>query len=285
MAIFNKFNWLAINDSQFEEVVLAIAKEKGAVRVEFRKGPGDKGRDVQAWFNNRDAIGVQTQDVYFFEAKHHANGVSPDHISGTLAWAQAEQPYSLVLVASSHFTNPCRENINAWKRNNSKVRVSMWERKELEEIILSSSVLQNLAISLGLLPPTIRNLLPAHPERYRPLEDEMDSGLEMAFRFWLTEEDVAKLEYVANFIQECGVILEENTLSDKYFELARLGIPNWITWLHLMRSECLLQLAVRDYLFAQVSGANVDDLDKLAKIVQERVELVTETGKNSYHVD
>lgn len=285
MTISSKFNWPAINDSQFEELLLAIIKDKGAVRAEFRKGPGDKGRDVQAWFRNRDAIGVETQDVYFFEAKHHVGGVSPDHISGTLAWAQAEQPYSLVLAASSHFTNPCRDNIDAWKRNNPRVRVSLWERAELEDILLSSSALQDVAIGLGLLPPSIRGLLPAHPERCRPADDEVDSGLEMAFRFWLTEEDIEKLETAAAFIEGCGAVLEENALSDRYFELARLGVPNWAMWLRLMRAECLLQLAVRDYLFAQVSGAKPDELNALASDVRERVRLVTETGERSFHVD
>jgi hypothetical protein len=285
MSISTNFNWPAINDSQFEELVLAIVIAKGAVRAEFRKGPGDKGRDVQAWFNNRDSLGVESQDLYFFEAKHHATGVSPDHISGAFAWAQAEQPHSLVLVASSHFTNPCRDNIGAWKRNNPRVKVSLWERPHLEELLLSNSALQDTAVSLGLLPPSIRGLLPANPEHYRPSEEETDSGLEMAYRFWLTEEDIEQLTTVAAFIENCGKILEENNLSDKYFELVHLGIPNWAMWLRLLRTECLLQLSVRDYLFAQVSGADPEKLTALAETVRERVQLVSETGGKSFHVD
>jgi hypothetical protein len=285
MSISTKFNWPAINDSQFEELLLEIVKAKGAVRADFRKGPGDKGRDVQAWFNNRDSIGVESQDLYFFEAKHHVAGVSPDHISGALAWAQAEQPHSLVLAASSHFTNPCRDNIDAWKRNNPRVKVSLWERPHLEELLLSNTVLQDVAVSLGLLPPSIRGLLPANPESYRPGEDEAGSGLEMAYRFWLTEEDIEKLTTVAEFIEICGQILEENGLSDKHFELARLGVPNWVMWIRLLRTECLLQLSVRDYLFAQVSGAEPERLNAIAKTVRERVQLVSDTGEKSFHVD
>lgn len=285
MTISTKFNWPAINDSQFEELLLAIVKAKGAVRAEFRKGPGDKGRDVQALFNNRDSIGVETQDIYFFEAKHHVAGVSPDHISGALAWAQAEIPNSLVLAASSHFTNPCRDNIDAWKRNNPRVKVSLWERPQLEELVLSSSALQDFAVSLGLLPPSIRGLLPAHPERYRPADDKADSGLEMAYRFWLTEEDIEKLGAAATFIEDGGAILEGSGLSDNYFEHARLGVPNWAMWLRLMRAECLLQLSVRDYLFAQVSGAEPEELNALAGVVRERVQMVSDIGEKSFHVD
>lgn len=285
MTIATKFNWPAINDAQFEDLVFSILKEKGGIRMSFRKGPGDKGRDVQAWFNNRDPLGVETQDLYFFEAKHHVAGISPDHISGALAWAQAEQPHSLVIIASSHFTNPCRDNIDAWRRNNPRVRVSLWERHQLEEIVLSSSILQEVAVGLGLLPPSIRGLLPDHPEHYRPAKGEEESGLEMAYRYWLTEADIDQLETVAQFIETIGSILEENGLSKKYFETACLGIPNWSIWLRLMRAECLLQIAVRDYLFSQVSGAKPDRLSTLTELVRARVRLVSEIGEKSFHVD
>ena len=191
----------------------------------------------------------------------------------------------MILAASSHFTNPCRDNIEAWKRNNPKVKVSLWERPQIEEQLLSASALQDVAVSLGILPPSIRGLLPANPERYRPAEEEADSGLEMAYRFWLTEEDIDQLTTVATFIEGCGEILEESGLSDKYFELARLGVPNWVMWLRLFRTECLLQLSVRDYLFAQVAAASPDELNALARTVRERVQLVSETGGKSFHVD
>lgn len=107
----------------------------------------------------------------------------------------------------------------------------------------------------------------------------------MAYRFWLTEEDSEKLETVATFIECCGAIFDESRLSKKYFETVRLGVPNWAMWLRLMRTECLLQIAVRDYLFAQVSGAAPDRLRDLGCVVRERVQLVSDTGEKSFHVD
>lgn len=285
MSVASKFDWSAINDSQFEELVLALVQSKFPVRAEFRKGPADKGRDIQAWFRNKDAIGLESEELYFFEAKHHMAGVSPDHISGALSWAQAEQPNTLVFVISSHLTNPCRDNIAAWQKNNARVKVAIWERNNIENQILSSTVLQDTAIKLGLLPPSIKGLLPPHPERYRPSNDEMGSGLEMEFRYWLAEEDIDKLETVAGFIESCGKIFDENDLRQKYFEMACLGIPNWSTWLRLLRAECLLQLAVRDYLFAQVSNATVEELKSLARRVAKQVALVDEIGAKSGHVD
>ena len=56
-------------------------------------------------------------------------------------------------------------------------------------------------------------------------------------------------------------------------------------WLRLMRTECLLQLSVRDYLFAQVSGADPEELNALAGVVRERVQLVSDIGEKSFHVD
>lgn len=283
MTISAKFNWPAIDDTQFEELILAIVKSKGAIRAEFRKGPNDKGRDVQAWFKHRDSLGVESQDAYFFEAKHHTKGVSLGHISDALAWAHAEQPHSMVLAASSHFTNSCRENINHWKQNNSKIRVLLWERPNLEELILSNSILQDFAVSVRLLPPSVRRLLPPNPERYRLAEDGVESGLEMAYRYWLTEDDVNDLEAVSIFVERCATILEENNLSEKYFEMTHIGVPNWATWLRLMRAECLLQIAVRDYLFAQVSGAESERMNELASAIRERVQLINNIGEKPIH--
>jgi len=117
-----------------EELVLAIVNSKNPLRAEFRKGPGDKGRDIQAVFRNKDAFGLETDESYYFEAKHHAAGVSPDHVSGALAWAQSEQPSALVLAASSHFTNPCRENIAAWIWKELKPRLPL-----LTEVVVAET--------------------------------------------------------------------------------------------------------------------------------------------------
>lgn len=280
-----KFKWTAINDAHFEDLVLHIVNSKNAVRAEFRKGPGDKGQDIEAIFRNRDALGLETDDVYFVEAKHHEAGVSPDHISGALAWAQAEQPSVMVLAASSHFTNPCRENIKAWNRNNPNIKVIIWRRKEIQDLILASGKVRDFAISIGLLPQELSILLPSELMRLRPGEGESEIGLEMPYRYWLSEDDVDKLKHVASFIDGCGEIFDELGVSEHYFETTSLGIPNWITWLHLMHAQCMLDLAIRDYLHGQTSGAAPDLLAKLANSVRDRVKIVDEIGGSSFYVD
>lgn len=285
LAILSKFSWDAIDDVQFEELLLELVNIKGAVRANLRTGPGGKGRDVEAYFRNRDALGVETEERYFFEAKHHAAGVSPDHIAAALAWAQAECPSCLVIAATSHLTNPCRDLVEGWSRNNPRVRTVVWERKDLENQILGNALLCDIASGLRLLPPNIRSLLPEHPERYRPSHEEEESGLEMNYRFWLTAEDVDQLELVAKFVEDCGAVFVEHDIADHHFELARLGVPNWAMWLRLMRTECMLQLAVRDYLFAQAAGAEAADLHAKADHVRNWVRVVEEAGRKSFHVD
>lgn len=280
-----KFKWSAINDAHFEDLVLHIVNSKNAVRAEFRKGPGDKGRDIEAIFRNRDALGLETDDIYFVEAKHHEAGVSPDHISGALAWAQAEQPSAMVLAASSHFTNSCRENIKAWSRNNSNIKVIIWQRKEIQDLVLGSVEVRDFAISIGLLPPELSKLLPSDPERLRPNEGEAEIGLEMPYRYWLSEDDVDRLKYVASFLNRCGEIFDELGVSERYFETTCLGIPNWITWLHLMHAQCMLDLAIRDYLHGQISGAAPDLLARLANSVRDRVKIVDTIGGSSFYTD
>jgi len=284
MTISEKFQWKAIDDAQFEELILAIVKSKSPIYAEFRKGPGDKGRDIQAAFRHRDQIGIESDNTYFFEAKHHTNGVSPDHLSGALAWSQAEQPHTLVLASSSHFTTPCRDNIEAWKRNNPRISVALWERHQIEDLILSNQAVKAFAVSLGLLPPDIESLLPAFPERYRP-EQESDLGLEMSYRYWLTEDDLEQLETAASFIECFGDILSKHGLSMDHFETACLGVPNWSTALRLFRAECSLELSIRDYLFGQASKADSMEMQRLAQAVSERVTKLNEIGQNSFHVD
>jgi hypothetical protein len=285
MSIADKFDWSAIDDSSFEELVLAIVKSKRPVRSEFRKGPGDKGRDIQVWFKNKDSIGSESEDLYFIEAKHHKAGVPPDHIAGALSWAQAEQPHALVFAVSRHLTNPCRDNVDAWKRNNPRVKVIVWERSDLENLILADADLRDLAVKLRLLPPSIHGLLPSHPERLRPSDEERIGEYSMEYRYWMTEEDIEKIDTAAEFVESLGTILGKKGLAYEYFEHVSLGVPNWSTWLRLLKAECLLQLSIRDYLFAQVSKASADEMRDRAQQISERVRFLKDTGAKSSHVD
>jgi Restriction endonuclease len=138
MSITKKFSWNRLTDLQFEELVYAILASGAPERITWRIGPGDQGRDIEVSFSRPGALGETIRETYFVEAKHYQSGVPPTALAGALAWAQAEQPDVLLIAVSSHLTTPCRQHIDAWGRNNPRVRILIWERSELENEILAS---------------------------------------------------------------------------------------------------------------------------------------------------
>lgn len=284
MSIAEKFCWDKVDDEQFEELVFTVLKSANPQLIKWRKGPGDKGRDIQVYFRRQGALGEEVNETYFVEAKHYQGGVSPSAFEGALTWASAEQPQVLLIVVSSHLTTPCREHLDAWQRNNPKIRVPPpWERKEIENEILRSPAARELAISFGLLPSYIQDLLPYSPEAFRTSQDK--TGLAMEYRYWITEEEVENLGYVVELLCRLERAIIDECGSHKYFEDVRLAIPNWSTFLTILQSQLRLQIAIRDYLFALNSDMTADEMSTLAQKIKEGVELVRQVGDAAYHID
>ena len=57
MSITEKFRWDKIDDEQFEELVFTVLKTANPQQIRWRKGPGDKGRDIQVQFRRQGALG------------------------------------------------------------------------------------------------------------------------------------------------------------------------------------------------------------------------------------
>jgi Restriction endonuclease len=284
MSIAEKFRWDQIDDEQFEELVFTVLKAANPQQIRWRKGPGDKGRDIQVQFRRQGALGEEVNETYFVEVKHYQTGVPPSAFDGLSVWVEAEQPQVMLIVVSSHLTTPCADWLEKWKQNHPKIRVPIpWEREKIENEILRSSDARELAISFGLLPPFIQDLLPPSPEMFRTSEDE--TRLAMEYRYWITEEEVEKLGYVIDLLGrlECAIVAECG--SHKYFEDVCLAIPNWSTFLTLLQSQLQLQIAIRDYLFALNSDVPADKLNDLAQKIKECVELVRQVGDAAYHID
>ncbi len=284
MSIAEKFRWDAIDDEQFEELVFKVLESANPQQIKWRKGPGDKGRDIEVQFRRQGALGDDIDERYFVEVKHYQAGVSPSAFESSLVWASAEEPQVLLIVVSSHLTTSCRECLEAWKRNHPKIRVpSPWERKEIENEILKSSDAREFAISLGLLPPFIQNLLPPEPETFRKSEDK--TILPMEYRYWITEEEVEKIGYVVELLGRLQDAIIAECGPHKYFEDVCLAIPNWSTFLTLLQPQLRLQIAIRDYLYALDSDVPADRMNRLGQKIQEYVELVRQVGDAAKQID
>jgi hypothetical protein len=153
----NGFNWAAINDKQFEEIVYEIVNTYNPTFIDWRNGTGGKGRDIEARFKIQGGLDEEREELYFIEAKHSTKqGVKWVKISDAFNWTENKKPSVLVIATSKHFTNPCKDEILEWEQKHPHIHVIRWERKQLEAFVLSKPFVKNLAVKLKLIPKSMQ---------------------------------------------------------------------------------------------------------------------------------
>jgi hypothetical protein len=133
------FSFDHLSSVRFEEFCYDLLVRLGAKGVSWRKGtgynssPSDQGRDIECCFTNEEPDGGQRQESWFVECKHYKEGVPPAKIAGALAWATAERPDVLLLIASNAFSNQCKTHLHQFEATNRpQFRLKVWEIKDLE---------------------------------------------------------------------------------------------------------------------------------------------------------
>lgn len=131
-----------LTDTEFEEFCFDLLRAMGATQMSWRKGtgydssPADQGRDIECYFPRKDIDG-HTPERWFVECKHYKQGVPPEKLQGILAWAAAERPDVVLIIASNFLSNPAKNNLETYERNNKPpFRIKKWERPELERFTL-----------------------------------------------------------------------------------------------------------------------------------------------------
>jgi hypothetical protein len=151
------FDWSAINDRQFEELVREIVKSYNPTYIDWRNGPGGKGRDIEAKFKIKGGLDEEREELYFIEAKHSIKqGIKWVKISDTFNWAEDKKPSVLVIATSKHLTNPCKDEILDWEKKHPHIHVTRWEGKQIEAFVLSKLSVKNLAVKLKLIPKSMQ---------------------------------------------------------------------------------------------------------------------------------
>ncbi len=158
-----KFN--EIDDGKFEELTYDLLAALGFKNISWRRGTGkggataDQGRDLVADEFRADVDGNVLLDKWFVQCKHYKAGVPPQKIDDALAWAMAERPAVLLIVASNFLSNPAKSFLESYKNNNRPpFKIKVWERKDLERLLSSQP---GLVRKYGLEPSDA--LLHAHP--------------------------------------------------------------------------------------------------------------------------
>lgn len=129
--------------TEFEEFCFDLMKELGFINVDWRKGtpkpasPADGGRDIVAQWKREDIDGHVYFETWFVDCKHYKTaGVPADALSGLTAWAQAERADIALVIASGFLTNPAKDWISNYSKNNHPTfRLRHWERPELGSML------------------------------------------------------------------------------------------------------------------------------------------------------
>lgn len=154
------FDWNAIDYKQFEELVYEIVDTYNPIYIDWRNGSGGKGRDIEAKFKIKGGLDEEREELYFIEAKHFIKqSVGWTDVSDAFTWAEKYKPSVLIIATSNYLTNPCKDEISDWKKKHLHIHVIRWERKQIEELILSEPSVKNLAVKFKLIAKSMQGEL------------------------------------------------------------------------------------------------------------------------------
>lgn len=132
-----------LTDIRFEEFCYDLLVELGFTNLSWRKGtglsssPADRGRDIECQLVREDIDGDTYLETWFVECKHYKQGVPPDAIHGALSWAASERPDKVLLIVSNFLSNPTKDFLNDYLRNNKpSFKIKFWEKPRLERLSL-----------------------------------------------------------------------------------------------------------------------------------------------------
>ncbi len=247
-----KFSFDHLTPTEFEEFCFRLLKLMGFKNVKWRKGtgfdasPSDQGRDIECDRLIDDIDGKVHVEKWFVECKHYKEGVPPDKIAGALAWAEAESPDVLVVIASNFFSNQTVEHLKKYRQNRKPhFRIKEWELPDLEEYSNDKPLLLSVfGLSAGLAFLNIMH--PAHLEYMKSTQlntldyffvcmDELEEGKRNEIASWLympiiqarSREPINDKETLKDllidpegyetFKQKCYAILNDGLIPDPWF--------------------------------------------------------------------
>jgi len=187
-----------MSSTRFEELCFDLLDKSGFVNVDWRKGtglassPADKGRDIVCELPRSDPDGSRHSERYFIDCKHFKKGVPPKELRNLLAWAEAERPDVVVFAVSNFLSNPAKDYIETYKRNNRPpFKIKYWEKPQLVRMMARKILLQRKYNLTSAPLRSVRKILAAEEE----LGVRLWYGRKMPARFYRekgTPEDIIK---------------------------------------------------------------------------------------------
>lgn len=142
------FSLTHLTETEFEEFCYDLLNEMGFINMSWRKGtglsssPADRGRDIEGYLLREDVDGTTYVEKWFVECKHYEKGVPPEKIQGVITWATAERPNKVLIIASNFLSNPTKDYLENYKKNNGPpFEIKFWEKPNLERLTAGKSKL------------------------------------------------------------------------------------------------------------------------------------------------
>jgi len=132
--------WAEIKGSSLEELLYWLFDSMGAKELEWRiggKGSGtaDQGRDLELVFFTPSPDGTLTKQTWWVEAKGRSGTVEPSEVHEAVLNAAGKNNVEVLVIATNtNFSNPTRDWVKDWQRNNRRPVIKLWERTELENL-------------------------------------------------------------------------------------------------------------------------------------------------------
>jgi hypothetical protein len=138
-----------LSSIEFEEFCSELLNSRGFVNIDWRKGtglptsPADKGRDIVCGHLRVEPDSSQHFERWFVDCKHFKRGVPPKELQNLLAWPEAERPDVARFVVSNFLSNPAKEYLDAYRKNNRpSFRIRYWEKPQLIRMLRGKVSLQ-----------------------------------------------------------------------------------------------------------------------------------------------
>jgi HJR/Mrr/RecB family endonuclease len=163
----------ALSSTDFEALCADLLRSKGFINVDWRKGtglkssPADSGRDIVCQHLREDPDGSKHLEKWFVDCKHFRKGVPPKELQNLLAWSEAQRPDYAVFMVSNFLTNPAKDYIEAYVRNNHPpFKIRYWEKPQLVGMLRPKIALQRTYNLTNVPIRSINQILKAEDEFY-----------------------------------------------------------------------------------------------------------------------
>lgn len=132
--------WKHLKGRELEECLYWLIDSMGGKELEWRvggKGAGtsDQGRDLECCFYMSSPEGDLSRQKWWFEAKGRRGTVAPLEVQSAILNAVGKKDIDvLAIVTNTQFSNPTRDWVAEWQKNNPRPVVRLWEKSTLERL-------------------------------------------------------------------------------------------------------------------------------------------------------